>query len=645
MEIKEFLAIPWIVFLPAIGFLITGFFGKKLGDRVSGYIATGAVFGAFGVALYCYWYLLNEPNAETVYAYKLYTFLGTGFLNIDIALYFDRLSAVMALVVTGVSSFIHLYSTGYMHGDRSFSRYFSHLNMFVFFMLLLVLGKNLLVMFVGWEGVGLCSYLLIGFWYEDMEKAVAGKKAFIVNRIGDFGFLLAIFLLLMYNHGSLDFNSLEAWAASGATPVQNQTNMTVICLLLIVGACGKSAQIPLYVWLPDAMAGPTPVSALIHAATMVTAGVYMVARLSFLYVHAPIAMAVVAGVGALTALFAATIGLTQRDIKKVLAYSTVSQLGYMFLAVGTGAYAAGVFHLTTHAFFKACLFLGAGSVIHAMHGQQDIFKMGGLGKKMRITQLTFLISTLAISGVPPLSGFFSKDEILTMAFLSETAFPGLYKVFWLMAVVGAFITAFYMMRVYWLTFHGERRMGEAAWAKVHESPFSMTIALMVLALAATVAGPLGLPGEANIFHHWLEPVVGAYTTTVAHASHAVHYGLIGLSIVVAGCGLLAAWTIYRKGPEGPAAKLAAAAGPVHKLLLDKYYIDELYNLIIVRPLIGLARFCHRVIDAVFIDLLAVNGSAFAVRAAGVLPRLYHNGNVQRYMFAIVVGVVCLWIVL
>ena len=642
---KYFMVLPWIVLMPLLGALITGLFSRRIGEKVAGVVATLAIFSSFGMALYAWWFLMAESDPDTVYSWVLYKFLDTGFINLDIAFHLDRLSAVMVLVVTGVSSFIHLYSIGYMHGDRSAARYFSHLNMFVFFMLLLVLGKNLLVMFVGWEGVGLSSYLLIGFWFDDMEKAKAGKKAFIVNRIGDFGFLLAVFLLLMYNGGDLDFASLEAWSLSGAQPVLNSTNMTVICLLLFIGACGKSAQIPLYVWLPDAMAGPTPVSALIHAATMVTAGVYMVARLSFLYVHAPMAMAVVAGVGALTALFAATIGIAQRDIKKVLAYSTVSQLGYMFLAVGTGAYAAGIFHLTTHAFFKACLFLGAGSVIHAMHGEQDIFKMGGLKKKMPWTHLTFLISTLAIAGIPPLSGFFSKDEILTATFLSETAYPGLYKVFWLMAVTGAFITAFYMMRMYWLTFRGSTRASAEAWSKAHESPWTMTVPLVVLALAATVAGAIGIPGEHNIFHHWMAPVVGAYTTPVVHASAVVHWGLIVLSVVVASAGLLVGWMLYRKGPDGAPARLAAALKPLHKLVENKYYVDEFYNLVIVRPLVGLARFCHRVIDVIFIDTLGVNGSAFVVKALGVAPRIYHNGNVQRYLFAIVLGLACLWIVL
>ncbi|MBM4355032.1 MAG: NADH-quinone oxidoreductase subunit L [Deltaproteobacteria bacterium] len=636
MEPKLFAAIPVIILLPAIG-------GKRWGDRFAAVVTNAAVFSSFGVSLYAWWYLRNDVEGM-VYLYKLYPFLKTDLLNIGLDFRFDRLSAVMCLVVTGVSSLIHLYSTGYMKGDRSYARFFSHLNMFVFFMLLLVLGANLVVMFAGWEGVGLSSYLLIGFWYEDMEKAVAGKKAFVVNRIGDFGFLLGMLMLLMYNHGSVDFFALERFANSGMPPVANELNMTVICLLLFLGAVGKSAQIPLYVWLPDAMAGPTPVSALIHAATMVTAGVYMVARLSFLFVHAPIAMAVVAGVGATTALFAATIGLAQTDIKKVLAYSTVSLFGYMFLAVGAGAFASGMFHLTTHAFFKACLFLGAGSVIHALHHQQDIRRMGGLARKMPVTHITFLISTLAIAGIPPLSGFFSKDEILTSAFLASTPFPTAFKVFWAFGAAGAFLTAFYMMRLYWLTFRGTPRDAHAH-EHAHESPWSMGTALVLLAAAATVAGVLGLPGEGHLFSKWLAPVVGKYTLEPHHASHLLHWALIGLSVAIGAAGLIAGWLIYRSGPDGVAARIAASTGPMYRLVAGKYFIDELYGLIVVRPLKAVAAFSYKVVDKIFIDLLGVNVPAWAVKGIGVLPRMFHDGNLRTYMLAVVVGVLCLWVVL
>ncbi len=645
MESKLFAAIPWIIFLPAMGALLAGIFGKRLGDRFAALVATAAVSASFGLTLYAVWLLHGEADPATVYVLDLYTFIETRFLDIQVAFQFDRLSAVMALVVTGISALIHLYSIGYMKGDRSTARYFSHLNMFVFFMLLLVLGKNLLIMFVGWEGVGLSSYLLIGFWYEEMAKARAGKKAFIVNRIGDFGFLIAMMMIVVYNQGSLDFASLQEWASSGASPIMNQTNMTVICLLLFLGAAGKSAQIPLYVWLPDAMAGPTPVSALIHAATMVTAGVYMVARLSFLYVHAPLAMAAVAGIGVLTALFAATIAIAQRDVKKVLAYSTISQLGFMFLAVGSGAFATGIFHLTTHAFFKACLFLGAGSVIHALKGEQDIFKMGGLAGKMRVTHATFLVSTLAIAGIPPLSGFFSKDEVLASAFLGETAFPVLYKFYWAIGLLAAFLTAIYMMRLFWLTFRGTTRLSEETHRGAHESPWTMTIALVILAVGAAVAGFLGIPGENHLLQGWLAPVVGASQPPLVHASPVLHWTLLFASVCAGVAGLTTAWLFYRRGPEGPAARVARQFGWFHRTLTNKFYVDEALGYLLVRPLRRVARFCYEVVDKVLLDLFVVNASARAVRLFGLIPRALHNGNVQNYLLAIVIGLACLWIVL
>ncbi len=641
---KSFALLPLIVILPALGALVVGLWGRKLGDQMSGVLANLAVWGSFGVAVMSVWALYNEPDPETALQFLAWKFLDNGFLKLDIAFQLDRLSAVMVLVVTGVSSLIHLYSLGYMHGDRSYSRYFSHLNMFVFFMLLLVLGKNLLVLFAGWEGVGLSSYLLIGFWYEDMNKAKAGKKAFIVNRIGDLGFMLAMLILLMYNHGDLDFQSLEAWASSGATPVQNSANMTLICLLLFVGAMGKSAQIPLYVWLPDAMAGPTPVSALIHAATMVTAGVYMVARLSFLFVHAPMAMAIVAGVGAATALFAATIGIVQRDIKKVLAYSTVSQLGYMFLAVGSGAFGAGVFHVTTHAFFKACLFLGAGSVIHGMSGEQDIFKMGGLFKKMPITAVTFLVSTLAIAGLPPLSGFFSKDEILTAAWLGHTAYPELYKVFFAAGLLGALMTAFYMMRLFALTFLGPSRVDEHTAHHVHESPWTMTLPLVVLALLAIVAGFMGVPGENHLLEHWFAPVLAMYTTPLEHSSPAIHWALIGASVAVGVVGLLGGYFLYRKGPEA-AAPIAKALGPVYRFVLDKYRVDEFYGWVFVKPMKWISVGLHKVVDAFLIDKMLVNGSAWVVRGMGLAHGVLARGEVHRALLGLLLGLVALWLVL
>ncbi len=642
---KTLSLLPLIVMLPALGAIVVGLWGKKLGDGISALLANAAVWGAFGVSALSVWILYNEPDPETVLTFTAWSFLKNGFLDIDIAFQLDRLSAVMVLVVTGVSSLIHLYSAGYMHGDRSFARYFSHLNMFVFFMLLLVLGKNLLVMFAGWEGVGLSSYLLIGFWYEDKPKAKAGKKAFIVNRIGDFGFMLGMLILLMYNRGSLDFASLEAWAGSGAGPVQNVTNMTLISLLLFVGAMGKSAQIPLYVWLPDAMAGPTPVSALIHAATMVTAGVYMVSRLSFIFVHAPVAMLVIAGVGAATALFAASIGIVQRDIKKVLAYSTVSQLGFMFLAVGAGAFGTGIFHVTTHAFFKACLFLGAGSVIHSLSGEQDIFKMGGLLKKMPITGITFLVSTLAIAGLPPLSGFFSKDEILASAFLVESPYAHYYKLFFAAGLLGALMTAFYMMRLFALTFLGQSRMDEHVAHHVHESPWVMTLPLVVLAGLATVGGFLGIPGEGNhILMKWFAPVLGAYNLPQEHASGLLHWVLIGASVLVGLLGLGFGYALYRKGPEA-GAPFAKAVGPLYRLVLDKYRIDELYGLVIIKPLKWFSGLLHKVVDVILIDGLFVNGPPLLVRGLGLAHGVLARGHVHRALLGLILGLAALWLVL
>jgi NADH-quinone oxidoreductase subunit L len=494
-----------------------------------------------------------------------------------------------------------------MHGDRGFARFFSYLNLFMFAMLTLVMAKSLPLLFVGWEGVGLCSYLLIGFWYKDIANAAAGKKAFIVNRVGDFAFLIGMFILFVASkglgHATLDVPVLRQLAQ--VHPDAMASVATAACLLLFVGACGKSAQIPLYVWLPDAMAGPTPVSALIHAATMVTAGVYMIARLNFLYELAPIASATVAAVGAATAIFAATIGFAQRDIKKVLAYSTVSQLGYMFLAVGVGAYAAGVFHLLTHAFFKACLFLGAGSVIHGMSGEQDMFKMGQLSKHMKITWATFLISSFAIAGIPPLAGFFSKDEILWMTFNAHLEPAWLGQVLWIVGVAAAFMTAFYVFRAVFLTFHGSDRVSHEAKHHLHESPPAMTMPLVVLAAGAVVVGFLGVPaalGGNNVFHHWLEPVFGGHVgahpmgvglgaistqTVMASAAEGGEHSsleliLMVLSVLVAISGILMAYVFYIRSPRIPAA-VTARLGGIYTLVANKYYIDELYERSIVRP--------------------------------------------------------------
>ncbi|MEO0259086.1 MAG: NADH-quinone oxidoreductase subunit L, partial [candidate division WOR-3 bacterium] len=484
-----------IPFLPALGALINGILGTRFPKSLVHIIALTAIGSAFAISLKAFFHLLSMPPDQRIYEVTLYKWMASGDFSIDVAFLLDPLSAVMLLVVTGVGFLIHIYSTGYMHDDPSYSRFFTYLNLFVFAMLLLVMGNNFLMMFVGWEGVGLCSYLLIGFWFEDHNNANAGKKAFVVNRVGDFGFILGM-LLIFVVFGTLKYS--EVFSKAQSLLPYGGTIATAITLLLFVGATGKSAQIPLYVWLPDAMAGPTPVSALIHAATMVTAGVYMIARCNVLYSLAPFSLGVVATIGALTALFAATMGLLQRDIKKVLAYSTISQLGYMFLGVGVASYSAGVFHLMTHAFFKALLFLGAGSVIHAMGGEQDIMNMGGLRKHIPKTFITFLIGTLAIAGTPGLAGFFSKDEILWQAFSSPHGHP----ILWAIGAVAAGMTSFYMFRLTFLTFFGKERMDEHTKHHIHESPNSMVIPLMILALLSVVGGYVGVPPALGGSNHF-----------------------------------------------------------------------------------------------------------------------------------------------
>jgi NADH-quinone oxidoreductase subunit L len=577
----------------------------------------------------------------------------------------DQLSMVMVLVVTGVGTIIHFYSVGYMHGDRGYARYFSYLNLFMFAMLTLVTGQNLPLLFVGWEGVGLCSYLLIGFWYRDMIKAAAGKKAFIVNRIGDFAFLVGMFILFVVSgrlgHSTLDIPILKSMTEQH--PQMFQGVATAVCLLLFAGACGKSAQIPLYVWLPDAMAGPTPVSALIHAATMVTAGVYMVARMSFLYEMAPVAMAIVAGVGAVTAIFAASIGFCQRDIKKVLAYSTVSQLGYMFIGVGVGAYAAGIFHLTTHAFFKACLFLGSGSVIHAMSGEQDMLKMGGLSKKMKVTSATFFIAALAIAGVPPLAGFFSKDEILWMAYSSSVGPPWLPAALWGVGFVTAGMTAFYVFRAVFLTFFGQDRVSPEAKAHLHESPAIMTGPLVLLAAGAALVGFLGMPqvlGGSNIFHHFLEPVFGGghggqaeghavIQGAIDHASaqavaasaggdgHTMEIVLMVVSVLAGLIGIFTAYSLYIRKPEVPG-KIAAKVKGLYNLVFNKYYVDELYERTLVNPGYALSdRIFFKFCDTAIIEGI-VNGLGITARIVGATVRLFQTGVVRTYAFFFLLGV-------
>jgi NADH-quinone oxidoreductase subunit L len=628
-----------VVFPPLIGAIVNGLFCRFLSRGTVSVIGVVTPFISFITSVYLFFATKGEEGFALTAT--LFDWITTGTTNIALSFYLDPLSMVMALVVTGVGSFIHLYSVGYMHDDPSYARYFSHLNLFMFSMLMLVLGKSLLVMFVGWEGVGLCSYLLIGFWFSDMEKAIAGKKAFIVNRIGDFGFLLGLFILLFVLGGSLDIEVLkEQVSKEGSVLASNVPLVTIVTLCLFVGATGKSAQIPLYVWLPDAMAGPTPVSALIHAATMVTAGVYMVARLNFLFALAPVTMAVVAGIGALTAIFAATIGLAQNDIKKVLAYSTVSQLGYMFLGVGSGAFDAGIFHLMTHAFFKACLFLCAGSVIHALHGEQDIRRMGGLKTKMPITRWTFLISCLAIAGVPPLSGFFSKDEILYNAFVlshKSGAVPEyLGKIYFALALLGAFLTATYMFRLYFLTFEGDLRSHDA---HPHESPKVMTIPLIVLAVGAIFAGFVGLPSEGlNLFHHYLEPVFAQGSKFfVSKGTHEIEYGLMGLSTLVGLAGIFFAYLLYIGAWKEEPKRLTSALPRLYNLVLNKYYVDEIYDFLFVKPFQKISQLAYRFIDALLIDKVMVEGPARLTRGLGTISSPVVNGDVQSYAMMMFLG--------
>ncbi|OGU04705.1 MAG: NADH-quinone oxidoreductase subunit L [Gemmatimonadetes bacterium RBG_16_66_8] len=575
-----------------------------------------------------------------------------GDLTVDLAFQVDQLSAVMLLVVTGVGALIHLFSVGYMGADPGYARYFAYLNLFVFFMLVLVLGASFPVMFVGWEGVGLCSYLLIGFWFEDKANADAGKKAFIMNRIGDAGFLIAMFLIFQAT-GSLDFR--HVFEVAPATFEVGGTLITLITLALFVGCTGKSAQIPLYTWLPDAMAGPTPVSALIHAATMVTAGVYLVARTNVLFALAPVSSLVVAAIGAATALFAATIALKQWDIKKILAYSTVSQLGYMFLGVGVGAWASGIFHLVTHAFFKALLFLGSGSVIHALHhayhathahdDAQDVRNMGGLQRYMPWTAAVMWAATLAIAGIPPFSGFFSKDEILTRAFMRGHDAP-IFYVLWAAGTVAALLTAFYMTRMMLYTFHGPNRTGEREREHLHEAPWIMTGPLVVLGVGSVAAGVLNLPHvlpAAGWLEHWLEPITetGALFVPEAHLAARTEWMLLFGATLIAVAGIGAAWRFLRPDALVPAREAPAETG-FQRVLLRKYYVDEIYDAFIVRPLVWFSeRVLWKVADALLIDGVGVNGSARVTRLAGWLGTRFQTGQVGTYVGLFVLGTLAL----
>ena len=664
-----------IPLLPFAGFLVNATLGRRLPKPVSGGLASLAMVLAFLIAVSQVWALAAIPAESRQINQTLYTWLSSADLSIDLAFRLDALSAVMILVITGIGSLIHIYSTSYMDGetDPDFARYFSYLNLFCFFMLLLVLGSNVLVMFVGWEGVGLCSYLLIGFYYEKKSASDAAKKAFVVNRIGDAAFILGA-LLMFVTFGSLDFTTV-ALAVKELPPEVTFGTLSLITLLLFIGATGKSAQVPLYVWLPDAMEGPTPVSALIHAATMVTAGVYLIGRNAVLFEHAPITMGVVAVIGAATALLAGTIGLVQNDIKRVLAYSTVSQLGYMFLAMGVGAFGAGIFHLYTHAFFKALLFLGSGAVIHALHGEQDIRNMGGLKKHLPITYWTFLIGALAIAGVPFLSGFFSKDEILYETFLHG------HQVLWGIGILTSLLTATYMFRLVHLTFHGEERFAgatgahaapdapaapaaHAAPAHLHDAPAPMAFALIVLAAGSILAGYIGLPHAVghNVLNEWLQPAFqatncGAPVTTGELAGLAVaeclpgeealaenHTGLevslMGVSTLAAFGGIGLATFLWLKRRDLPV-QMAGRFPAVHQLLLNKYYVDEVYDAAIVQPIkVASEEGLWRGVDVRVVDG-AVNGAGYFVSGVSIVLRLMQNGSVKTYAASTFMGAVAI----
>ena len=627
----------WLVPLfPLIGFLITGLGRNKLGHS-AGWIASAAILASFVVSLFVFLDISKGAvGGETEAAAKngivhLFHFINTNSMQIGFDFQVDQLNSIFLLVITGIGFLIHLYSISYMGHDDGYGKFFSYLNLFVFSMLILVLGGNYLIMFIGWEGVGLCSYLLIGFWYKNNNYTDAAKKAFIMNRIGDLGFLIGIFLLFS-RYQTLDFQALQYLIAHDTL---DPTFITAVALCLFVGATGKSAQVPLFTWLPDAMAGPTPVSALIHAATMVTAGVYMVTRSHFIYSLAPLAQHVILIVGLATALIAATIATQQNDIKKVLAYSTVSQLGFMFMALGVGAYTAAIFHVVTHAFFKALLFLGSGSVIHAVDGEQDIRYMGGLKKYMKTTYATFLIGCIAIAGIPPLSGFFSKDEIMMHVF----TYPVYGKVFWILGMLAALMTAYYMFRLLFITFFGAYR-GKG---HPHESPALMTLPLIVLAILSIVGGFIGIPevlGGHHALHAFLSPVliqtVGSHAM-VSHLSHQNELLLMGVAVLIATIGIVIAWFGYKKYNQAEEAKGIAS------FFEQKWYIDELYQAIIIKPLYAFSAFAERFIEKSGIDGI-VNGVGRLIQFGSTRLRLLQSGLVGLYLFLIVIGIVLMFVI-
>jgi NADH-quinone oxidoreductase subunit L len=629
----------WIILaLPLAGAAINGLFGKNWPKRAVNSVAIGSVSLAFVAVAELVREFLHLPPGQIPWVKNYFPWITAGPFRVDFSLQVDQLTIVMLLTVSFVGMLIHIYSTGYMEHEGGYYRFFSYLNLFMFFMLTLVLAANIVVMFVGWEGVGLCSYLLIGFWFLKKSAADAGKKAFIVTRLGDLGFTVGI-LLLFWTFRSVDFAAIFAKVSENTTDVGV---LTSICLLLFTGAIGKSAQLPLYVWLPDAMEGPTPVSALIHAATMVTAGVYMVARMNPLFSRAPIAMLAVAIVGTITAFYSATIGLVQTDIKKVLAYSTVSQLGYMFLGCGVGAYAAGIFHLMTHAFFKGLLFLAAGSVIHAMGGEQDMRQMGGLRKKIPVTYWTMFIATLAIAGFPPFAGFFSKDEILYSAY----AGPFANKVLYTLSLSAALLTSFYMFRLVFLTFFGSPRYDERK-VHVHESPKNMLVPLVILAIFSTVGGWFAAPkfwGGQDYFHNFLGPVFSSAdklapaAEMAEEAAHVLELQLSGVAVLVALIGFFVAWWFYIRKPKTPEDLVKSLRWP-YTLLLNKYYVDEIYLALIVRPLLWLStNVLWHVVDEGMIDG-TVNGAAHVAREAGGELRKLQSGNARSYAAWVVIGAV------
>ena len=615
---------------PLLGFLINGFFGRRIGKGTVGVIACGSVGLALLASLVAVVELLALPHEARRVTQILAPWIGAGNFQADWGLLLDPLSAVMILVVSGVGFLIHVYSIGYMHEDPDYPRFFTYMNLFTFSMLMLVLANNYLLLYVFWEAVGLCSYLLIGFWFEKRSAADAGKKAFIVNRVGDFGFALGV-MLLWTSLGTLQYD--QVFMAAPRQLVAGGGLVTAITLLLFLGATGKSAQIPLYVWLPDAMEGPTPVSALIHAATMVTAGVYMVARSAPLFELAPLSLTVVAWIGGLTAVFAASIALVQNDIKRIVAYSTISQLGYMFLGCGVGAYAAAIFHLMTHAFFKALLFLGSGSVIHGLSGEQDIRKMGGLRKHMPVTAWTFLIAALANAGIFPLAGFWSKDEIL------YGAIAGGHAAVWALGAGGAFLTAFYMLRCYYLTFEGPSRVEEKAAHHLHESPPVMTVPLVILAVFAVIVGFVGVPPEHGAYHRFVEPVFAAAKEAAPHAAPVGEVPMAALSLAIALAGVWVATRFYVRRPEIPA-RMVERHPEIHRILLNKYYVDELYDALIVEPIHQGSLWLWQKFDTRFIDG-SVNGVGALVRVGSTVLRRVQTGYVMNYVLTFIVGAVAI----